>query len=105
MSDELRRAAERLSKSDGAWRIDLENAPLAFLEDVWLLASHYLATHRADDGEVLHGDEIEAAIKQLTGAPSFKTDRGTVLFRLIAEFNITTRGQLRRLVEVLGGGK
>jgi len=119
-SDELRAEAEEVVRycSDR----ELEGVPLGYL---WcaskLLARHYLATHRADDGELADSEWWLTFCNNKTGELKIHNGREYLIVELIgAKDRVAlsvmdpdydqvllaanpTRGQVRKIVEALGG--
>lgn len=61
MSDELKAAAERCLPLVGT-TVDLENAPIAFLQDIWALAQERLALGERQEDRWTHQRDSDGAL-------------------------------------------
>jgi hypothetical protein len=116
-SDELRAAAEEIVKHIET--IEQYRVPNFCEQNAHRLAQHYLATHRADDGELADAEWwLTFCNNKELGIHYFDTEtwlhisqdvNGILFLSIDDSFDpITiavnpTRGQVRRLVEALGG--
>lgn len=128
MSDELRSAAERFAKQRPSeaypWPCEMSEQPAQRVADMALLARAYLAEHPADDGEPITREWMNTVLPTDADSGNW-TVRQSKPLTLEIEYSgggfwlwfahaevppvpvcqVRTRGQLRRLLELLGIGR
>ena len=111
---EITLAAERLRQYNAGEPNEPGKYTAISFDEALTLANAYLAEHHADDGELISDSWMDATFGRRHGGNTFwKIAANMILFRHADGFtlnrhdphasisNITTRGQLRRLIEVL----